>query len=201
MMDSVLTIGHSTHEFDFFSELLLAYEVTTIADVRSKPYSRLCSQFNREALKAQLQKKQIAYVFLGKELGARPEDPNCYIKGRVRYRKLAETELFKEGLQRVVAGSKSARIALLCAEREPLLCHRGLLIARELENVGVPVSHILADGRMEPHDQTVVRLLDLWKMFGDDLFRTREETVADAYARQEQRVAYLDEDMQEEAFA
>jgi hypothetical protein len=77
MMDSILTIGHSTHEFDLFSELLLAYEVTAIADVRSKPYSRLCSQFNREALKAQLQKKQIAYVFLGKELGARPEDPNC----------------------------------------------------------------------------------------------------------------------------
>jgi uncharacterized protein (DUF488 family) len=201
MMDSILTIGHSTHEFDLFSELLSAYEVTTIADVRSKPYSRLCSQFNREALKAQLQKKQISYVFLGKELGARPEDPNCYIKGRVRYRKLAETELFKEGLQRVVAGSKSARIALLCAEREPLLCHRGLLIARELETLGVPVSHILADGRIEPHAQTVVRLLDLWKMYGDDLFRTREETVEDAYARQEQRVAYLDEDMQEEAFA
>ena len=201
MMDSVLTIGHSTHEFDLFSELLLAYEVTTIADVRSKPYSRLCSQFNREALKAQLQKKQIAYVFLGKELGARPEDPNCYIKGRVRYRKLAETELFKEGLQRVITGSKSARIALLCAEREPLLCHRGLLIARELETLGVPVSHILADGRIEPHDQTVVRLLDLWKMYCDELFRTREETVEDAYARQEQRVAYLDEDMQEETFA
>jgi uncharacterized protein (DUF488 family) len=201
MMASVLTIGHSTHEFDLFSELLLAYEVTAIADVRSKPYSRLYSQFNREALKAQLQKKQIAYVFLGRELGARPEDPNCYIKGRVRYRKLAETELFKKGLQRVVAGSKSARIALLCAEREPLLCHRGLLIARELESRGVPVSHILADGRIEPHEQTIVRLLELWKMYGDDLFRTREEALEDAYARQEERVAYLDEDMQEEAFA
>lgn len=200
MTDSILTIGHSTHQFDLFSELLLAHGVTTIADVRSKPYSRLCSQFNREALKAQLQKKQISYVFLGKELGARPEDPNCYIKGKVRYRKLAETELFKEGLQRVIAGSKSARVALLCAEREPLLCHRGLLIARELEMLDIPVTHILADGRIEPHDQTVVRLLDLWKMYGDDLFRTLEETVEDAYARQEQRVAYLDEDMQEEVF-
>jgi hypothetical protein len=156
---------------------------------------------NHIALKAQLQKKQMAYVFLGKELGARPEDPNCYIKGRVQYRKLAETELFKEGLQRVVAGSKSSRIALLCAEREPLSCHRGLLIARELEILGVRVSHILGDGRIEPHAQTVIRLLDLWKMYGDDLFRTREEALEDAYARQEQRVAYLAEDMQEEAFA
>jgi uncharacterized protein (DUF488 family) len=195
MLDSVLTIGHSTHEFDLFSELLFAHEVTAIADVRSKPYSRLYSQFNREALKAQLQKRQIAYVFLGKELGARPEDPNCYINGRVQYRKLAETELFKEGLQRVVAGSRSSRIALLCAEREPLSCHRGLLIARELEMLDVPVSHILADGRIETHDQTIVRLLDLWKMYGDDLFRTREETLEDAYKRREQRVAYLDEDM------
>src|SRR6185436_7359935 len=115
MMHTVLTIGHSTHEFELFSELLLLHGVTAIADVRSKPYSRLCSQFNREALKAQLQKKQIAYVFLGKELGARSEDPNCYLNGRVQYRKLAETQLFKEGLQRVVVGSKSSRIALLCA--------------------------------------------------------------------------------------
>ena len=82
-----------------------------------------------------------------------------------------------------------------------MLCHRGILIARELEILGVAVSHILADGRIEPHDQTVVRLLDLWKMYGDDLFQTREETLENAYARQEQRVAYLAEDMQEEAFA
>jgi hypothetical protein len=82
-----------------------------------------------------------------------------------------------------------------------LSCHRGLLIARELEILGVRVSHILGDGRIESHAQTVIRLLDLWKMYGDDLFRTREEALEDAYARQEQRVAYLAEDMQEEAFA
>ncbi len=201
MTDSVLTIGHSNHKVELFLELLFAHQVTAIADVRSQPYSRLNPQFSREPLKAELQKRGIAYVFLGKELGARPQDPACYEQGKVQYRRLAQTQMFEAGLQRLITGSRSSRIALLCAEREPLSCHRSLLIARELEARCVPVSHILADGRMESPNQTVVRLLELWKMYGDDLFRTTEEIVEDGYARQEQRVAYTDEEMQEEALA
>ncbi len=201
MTDSVLTIGHSTHKLEVVLELLSAHEVTAIADVRSQPYSRLSPQFSREPLKAELQKLGIAYVFLGKELGARPQDPTCYKQGKVQYRELAKTEMFKEGLQRLVTGSKASRIALLCAESEPLLCHRSLLVARELEARCVPVSHILANGNIESHNQTVVRLLDSWKMYGDDLFRTTEELVDDAYARQEEKVAYVDEDMREETLA
>jgi uncharacterized protein (DUF488 family) len=199
MTPLVLTIGHSTHELDVFLQLLFTHQVTAIADVRSSPYSRLNSQFGREPLKYKLHKSGIAYVFLGKELGARPEDPECYKEGKVQYRLLAKTESFREGLQRLIEGAQKCRIALLCAERDPLKCHRALLIARELEALSIPVTHILADGSLETHRQAVLRLLDMWKMYGGELFRTNDELIDDAYRRQEHRVAYIEEERREEA--
>lgn len=195
MTPSVLTIGHSNHPLERFIELLLTYDVTAIADVRSSPYSRLHPQFGREFLKAQLKSSSISYVFLGHELGARPTDPTCYEQGKVRYRRLAEAANFREGLQRVIRGAEASRVALLCAEKEPLSCHRALLVARELETLGVPVGHILANGKLESHSESMARLLESLGMFNQHLFQTNEELLANAYALQEQRVAYFDDEM------
>src|SRR5689334_23368665 len=101
-MPVVFTIGHSTHSWGDFITLLTTHRVTAIADVRSVPRSRFNPQFNKDILSARLQERDIRYVFLGEELGARSSDPCCYVQGRVSYERLAQTDLFRQGLQRVL---------------------------------------------------------------------------------------------------
>ena len=195
----VLTIGHSNHPLDTLIALLQRHHVTALADVRSAPYSRFNPQFNRESLTGSLKRVGIEYVYLGQALGGRSEDPACYEDGRVRYDRVAGTETFRHGLDRVVQGAAEHNIALLCAEREPLECHRTLLVARALDERGMEVAHIHADGELESHEEVMDRLLQLFDLAPDgDLFRTaqpREELVAEAIALQARRVAYVDRNL------
>lgn len=188
----VLTIGHSNHSQEAFLSLLKAHGVTAVADVRSAPWSRLHPQFNREGLAEALDHAGIGYSFLGRELGGRPSDPSCYVNGQVQYDRVAQTMEFKRGIERVLTGAKNFRIALLCAEREPLDCHRGLLVSPALEKAGLSVVHIHADGSAERHRDAMSRLLARFGFAEGDLFRSREELVEEACARQQERVAYTE---------
>jgi len=190
MQQTVFTIGHSTHREDHFVHLLLQHGVTALCDVRSKPYSRVNPQFNREALKETLRANRIAYVFLGKELGARSEDPSCYENGKVQYDRLAQTELFQLGIQRIQQGTKNYRLALMCAEKEPLECHRTILVARHLVASGLDVQHIHANGKLESHTEALGRLARMLRLQEGDIFRSPEDVLADAYRRQGERIAY-----------
>ena len=188
----ILTIGHSNHTLERFLGLLAKHRVTSVADVRSAPYSRFRPHFNRDALAAALAEDGIGYAFLGRELGGRPADPDCYEAGRVDYVRVARTSGFRDGIARVIERAARDRSALMCAEKEPLDCHRTLLVARALDEAGVAVVHILADGALEPHERTMDRLLAAHDLNPDgDLFRGREESIAHAIALQERRVAYV----------
>lgn len=189
----VLTIGHSTHSAEAFLALLRQHQVDAVADVRSSPFSRFNPQFNREPLEQCLKANGIRYVFLGKELGARSEDRSCYLDGRVQYARLAQTPLFQSGLDRVLQGGARYRVALMCAEKEPLECHRTLLVAKALAARGQSVLHIHADGQLETHEAALDRLLDVTGLPKEDLFHSRQELLAEALVRQEQQVAYVDE--------
>lgn len=197
--NQVLTIGHSTHTIEAFVELLQKHGVTAVADVRSFPFSRYTPQFNKDALRESLKSQGIKYVFLGRELGARSEDATCYENGRVRYARLARTATFQSGLDRVIEGGEKYRLALMCAEKEPLECHRTLLVARALSGKGIQVSHILADGTLEPQDNALGRLLAIVGVPPQDLFRSRDQLIEEALARQEEKVAYVDEQLAGEA--
>jgi len=188
-----MTIGHSTHSAEAFLALLRQHRVDAVGDVRSSPFSRFNPQFNREVLERHLRENEIRYIFLGRELGARSEDPACYVEGRVQYARLAQTELFQSGLDRVMKGAARFRIALMCAEKEPLECHRTLLVARALVTRGQPVLHLHADGRLETHAAAMERLLDLTGVPKEDLFRSRDELLNEALQRQERQIAYADE--------
>jgi uncharacterized protein (DUF488 family) len=191
MQNAVFTIGHSTHTQEDFTELLEGHRITAVCDVRSKPYSRMNPQFNRENLAEALASHSIEYRFLGKELGARSEDPSCYEGDKVRFSKLAGTQLFKDGLTRVRRGLKEGfRIALMCAEKEPLDCHRTILIAPQLIALGIAVQHIHADGHLEPHDAASLRLARLFDLDENHMFSSEEELIADAYRLQEERIAF-----------
>jgi uncharacterized protein (DUF488 family) len=187
----ILTVGHSTHALEKFLALLSAQGVTAIADVRSIPASKFTPQFNRESLKQSLKQVGIKYVFLGKELGARSDDPSCYENGQVVYDRLAQTELFQSGIHRLQHGLERENIAIMCAEQEPLDCHRTLLVSRVLEERGVPIAHILPDGKIEEHSKAMNRLMSKFGLDQGDLFHTKDELLGEALSRQEQKVAYV----------
>ncbi len=188
----VYSIGHSIHSFEVFVALLKDKHITAIADVRSTPYSRRQPQFNQPTLQSSLAEHGISYVFRGVELGGRgTHDSVRDERGRIQYRSLAESAAFREGLMRVHAGSERMRIALMCAESEPLDCHRGILVSRHLVAHGTQVLHIHADGHLETHREAESRLLRLWDLHDPDLFRTQDQILAEAYERQEARIAYV----------
>jgi len=191
----IYTIGHSNHPIYRFIGLLRSHGITAIADVRSSPYSRHNPQFNTKALAAALKKAGIAYVFLGEELGARPKNPACYNNGRVDFGRLAAREEFQRGIERVLQGSEKYRLALMCAEKEPLDCHRTILVCRHLRDRGVGIRHILADGSVEDHRQTEVRLLKATGLEPTLFDAGRDDTKAieQAYSLRAQDIAYKSE--------
>ena len=197
MPPTIWTVGHSNHALDHFIDLLRTHAIDVVADVRSTPFSRRHPHFNRERLKAALAGAGggagIDYIFLGAELGARSPDRACYdAEGRVVYERLARTEAFKAGLDRVTAEAATRRIALMCAEKDPLSCHRTILVTPRLIARGLTVMHILADAAIEPHvPATEERLIaETFKREQPDLFRSRDDILAEAYQRREDAVAY-----------
>jgi len=197
MNNCVYTIGHSNHPIEAFIQLLHRHGVTAVCDVRSHPYSRYVPQYSRESLKATLARAGIVYVFLGKELGARSENPACYKQGKVQYDCLTRQPQFAEGVRRVIEGMQRYNIALMCAEKDPLECHRTLLVARKIHEAGIDIAHIHPDGAIENHITLESRLLDICKLPEGDMFRQRNEFILEAYAIQGERVAYQDETMEQ----
>ncbi|MFP4160240.1 MAG: DUF488 family protein [Desulfobacterales bacterium] len=158
-MAEIYTIGHSGHSIENFVALLEKHGIETVFDVRSRPYSRIHPQFCYKPLGRWLQNAGIKYVFAGKQLGARPDDPDCYEHGQVSFARLARRQEFSRGLDQVVRAAAENRVCLMCAEKEPLSCHRTLLVSRNLKNKEVFIYHILADGSLEAHFDTEKRMM------------------------------------------
>jgi uncharacterized protein (DUF488 family) len=193
---TIYSIGHSNHEIAAFLGLLRGAGISAVADVRSSAFSRRHPQFNQPDLKDALKAAAIDYVYLGDQLGARPKDLRCYRAGRAEYGLIAATDAFREGLRRVEDGAGRYRIALMCAEREPLDCHRTILVARHLQRRGARIFHILADGTIEPNEQTELRLVKMMRLETGDLFggpRNVAETIDHAYDRRGREICYADE--------
>lgn len=191
--ETIFTIGHSTHTYEHLLSLLRSGGITAIADVRTSPYSRHCPQFNKEQLRDELRKNDIAYSFLGKELGGRPKGSQYYCKGVADYEQMSKAPDFQRGIQRVLEGARKFRLVLMCSEHDPLDCHRYLLVGRALAARGVSVKHIHADGRIADHGELEERLLELEGHERDDLFMSRNERLAVAYRKRARKVAYAEQ--------
>ncbi|MCW5732706.1 MAG: DUF488 domain-containing protein [Enhydrobacter sp.] len=177
-MKPIKTIGHSNHPVERFIALLRQGGVERLVDVRSMPWSRRFPQFGREQLARNLAEAGIAYVWEGETLGGKP-------KAGGGYDDLAARPEFKEAIGRLIAERAGRSLCLMCAEKEPLDCHRTVLVSRRLAERKIPVEHILADGTLKPHVEIEEALL---KKAGcdADLFEDRNARLARAYRAREQ---------------
>jgi hypothetical protein len=177
-MMTIYTVGHSNHTADTFGGLLRLHHITAIADVRSAPYSRFAPQFNKDALGQLFGKQGVAYVFLGNQLGARPNDPPCYRNGAIDFARLCLTDYFQEGLERVRKGAGRFNVALM------------ILVCRHLRDKRTAIKHILEDGKLEDNRDSEWRLMDALRIATPDFFKSTEELIEEAYDRQGERIAY-----------
>jgi len=192
-MTAIYTIGHSRHSQDEFVNLLRSHQVTALADVRSHPHSKFMPHFCKDELRSLLATNGIRYVFLGDSLGARPADQRCYIEGKASYELIARTPAFAEGISRLMAGREKYRIALMCAERDPIDCHRAILVAHALEKAGATVWHIHSDGSTESHENLQERLLNTLGL-NTDMFQDGRNNLDKAFKLRGEQIAFEPED-------
>jgi uncharacterized protein (DUF488 family) len=195
------SIGHSNHALAGLLQMLQQAGVTAVADVRSQPFSRRQPHFNRPELERELERVEIAYAFLGRHLGGRPQRRELYDgQGRVDYERVRATADFQQGLDLLCRALEQFTVAMLCSEEDPLDCHRGLMIAPSLVQRGMMPAHIRSNGTLESTAEFETRLLretGVGSGMTDGLFSAmigeeeRADLLAEAYRRQAQRKAFL----------
>ncbi len=194
MTDSLplFSIGYATKPLEQYLAQLQEYRVDVVADIRSVPYSKVFHDYHQESLQQALREQGIRYVYLGLELGPRSKDAAHYDKhGQVQFGRLRQSELFKNGISRLFQGrDKGFRIALSCAEKDPAICHRSLLVGYDLNHChNIELQHILHDGSLESQMEMELRLLSLTATFPDMLMQ-EAEAMELAYRKQCQIYAY-----------
>ncbi len=201
---ALFTIGYSGYHQDqnrFVSDLKTC-GIDVVADVRTSPYSRYAAEFNKDTLNDFLRKNGLLYMFMGAQLGARPSNNACYKNGAVDYDSILISSDFLKGLDRLQDGiSKGYRIALMCAEKDPICCHRNILVAHALAKRGVRVGHFVQLVSDEPavienSDDTESRLLeecDMDQLIQGDLFMSDEDRIEAAYRARFKEIAYREE--------
>jgi uncharacterized protein (DUF488 family) len=185
------TVGHSNHDAARFLALLREAQITAVADVRSAPFSQRYPQFNRPDLEYLLRQEEIHYAFFGDTLGGRPRQPSAYDPdGRVNYERVRAMPHFQKAIESLCRSGAEQRIALLCAEEDPLDCHRGLMIAPALVERGVQPQHLRGDGSTETTDEMEARLLNMTGVGAGMLDGLFAATLADAERADLLREAY-----------
>jgi len=193
----IFTIGHSNHEIQTFINLLGMSKINMIVDVRSAPFSKMYPHFNRDTLEMALKDNKIGYLFLGDQIGGRSRNRSDYENGQVVYSRLSAKDDYQATIKRVMDGSAKYQIALMCSEKEPLDCHRTLLVSQSLSDKGVEIVHIHADGKIESQTDVLNRLLRNHNLDAPDLFGAETDRLQEALLKQEKKIAYSDEQMSE----
>jgi uncharacterized protein (DUF488 family) len=208
-MSKIFTIGHSSHKLEYFLTLLKNNNINCLVDVRSVPYSKYTPQFNVDVLKLFLNGNGIYYIFLGRELGAKCEDRSLYtIDGYLDFEKVRKTDLFKLGMERIQIGIKKGfRIALMCMEKDPIDCHRNILVAREFHRLNYSVNNILENGEIQTQDYIEKRLLDMYfpdrmqqKLFDAEEKLSDSELIERAYKLRNKDIGYSGIDEKERLY-
>ncbi len=185
---SCYTIGHSNYDLYQFIKLLKPHNINLIVDVRSYPYSKYVSHFNKDELKSSLEEENISYLFMGDKIGGKYNDPDLlFSDGSVNYTKVSQTSKFIDGIQNVIEEIKNGKIlAIMCSEKDPFDCHRFVLVSHQLEKNGITVKHILGNGDIILNEILEEKLIHQYNMdyqqttlFGT--VKTKAEALEEAY--------------------
>lgn len=202
-MGQLFTIGHSQHSTNYFISLLNKYGIDYLLDVRSTPYSKYAEQYNKENISRELKSVNIRYSFMGKCFGARPQNVELYNdEGCLDFERVRESQDFNKGIENVILGlNQGHRIALMCTEKEPIDCHRAILVARAFEMRTIYAKHILSSGKILTQQQLDDQLLQ--KYFPDrrqlSLFTyekqiSEEDYLTEAYKKRNIEIGYYIDD-------
>jgi len=136
-MKRIYTLGTDRRSEEDFVEILHAYDIQAVIDVRSYPKSKILI-FTKANLDRLLKREGIEYHFFGKELGG-------FRKGG--YTAYIVTDDFRKGIDFLESIALSKQSVIICAERFPWKCHRKW-ISRELHKRGWEVDHIIDKGKV-----------------------------------------------------
>ncbi|MDE6823916.1 MAG: DUF488 domain-containing protein [Duncaniella sp.] len=155
------SIGHGQKSFEELIQELLSFNINYLVDVRSNPFSKWATQFNRGIIENLLKPTSIRYAYMGDVIGGRPIDDSCYDEeGFFDYHKMALMPRFVQGLHRLIdANSKHLTVAVMCSESNPAECHRSKLIGRELFfGAEIAMTHIIAPGKSRSQIEIMTEL-------------------------------------------
>jgi uncharacterized protein (DUF488 family) len=197
MKNIVFTIGYSAYKPDEFISELVKRKIGVLIDVRSMPYSKYHSEYNKEALQALLETENIKYRNYAREFGARQTDRKFYTDGKLDFEKFTLSEQFSQGIEKIKSASNLGfTAALMCAEKEPKKCHRAILVARGLCDNGFAIRHIVPgnpDFSQEDLEQKLLRVYfpdrEQVTLFSGNSV-SEEELIRDVYRKRAFEIAY-----------
>lgn len=144
MVATVYSLGHSNHSIEKTVSLLKVYRVDLVWDVRSVPYSKSNPVMNAESLSKLLQENDLGYEWVGESFGGKPKDRELYTEGYADFEKICKTKKFQLTKHKLFQELERGHfVCLMCAEKDPIDCHRAIMIGRNLSLDGVIVDHIL----------------------------------------------------------
>lgn len=193
-MAQIFTIGYTAFaKPDDFIAVLKTFDIKCLIDVRSYPTaSEFYAIFSKPTLEALLKTHKIFYRNYAAEFGARQENRAYFMdEGCLDFKKFTRGGEFLSGAEKLEkALSLGYNVALMCAEKDPINCHRNIMIARALSLQGLGINHILADGSLQTQAQMDERLLKFYHLNEASLFQSKDELIDEAYTRKNIEIAY-----------
>ena len=186
-MKDIYTIGYISYQPEDMAKVLRNFGIGCLIDVRSSPYSAYCPQFNKEAIAEVLHRNGILYRNYALEFGARQENPRYYTtEGYLDFSVYTRTEQFLQGVQKIEQGMERGYLfALMCAEKDPMTCHRAIMIGKALKERGFAVKHIIYPDQIETQEEMEQRGI------GDQLsFFSDEQRIEEFYQKQNRKIGY-----------
>lgn len=203
-MKEIYTIGYSGFKIEDFINTLKKYNINSVIDVRSNPHSQFYVDYNKENLENTLKTNKIIYRNYKDEFGARQEDKSFYTNGCLNFKAFSQSKIFQSGLKKIInAMPLGYTFVLMCSEKEPIRCHRNIMVARVFFEQGYEVKNILSDGTYVTQDEIEKELVNIYYPNREQLSLLSEpltwnEMVENCYKLQNHKIGYRINDNERE---
>ncbi len=196
IINSIYTIGYTAFSINEFIETIKHYNINCVIDVRSSPFSNYYSDYNKDALERTLKQHNILYRNYANEFGARQTNSDFYSGDIVDFDKFIKSTQFLQGVSKIKKGIECGyNFVLMCAEKDPIKCHRSIMLGKGFSNSSFEVKHIISKNELESQKELEQRLLEMYHqdrfqltLFGED--RSESDLLADAYMKQNLAIGY-----------